>query len=190
MAAILTPEGARHVGWAVCEHARLVVPIASTFAKRADAAGHVYDDVLAATGCVMTDWQLFPVSEVEMVWEMLEELASDSGTTDDPYSVGGLVVIAPWSARAAASEERDAAIERALRDAGAFVALLGSMGYPAAYSRGANVGCNAPEDDPRPASLGMRWSGKRGQWWARVEKAGDQFATRYTHRDEIAAMAA
>ena len=190
MSTYAVPAEAKHVGYAVCEFARLVVPVASTYARKADACGRVCEAVEAATGCEVDDFAWFPVGEEEAVWELVESMARDSGTTDAPYSVAPLVVVEPNAARKAAEAEYEAAVERATRDAGGFVELLRSMGYPAAYSRGQNVWCNAREDDPRPASLGMRWSGKRGQWWARVTDAGTEFATRHTHKDELAAMAA
>ena len=158
------PTNARHVGYAVCEHARLVVPVASTYARKDAAAVAVAKAVEQAYGCEVTDVCLLPTSQSEAVREMVEYAATDS----DGYRVAGLIVVGPNAAREAEKAEREAELERAVSTADGLMAVLAADGIASAYSKGGNVWAQAPKS----AGLeryGMTWSGKRAAWWCKVD---------------------
>lgn len=165
MSAQSIPTNTKHVGYLVSEHARLVVPVASTYARRDQGEAACKAAAEAAYGCEITDACLLPASQHEAVREMLDYAAADS----DDYQIAPLLVVEPNAAREQAAAELAAELDRAISTADGLIAVLASRGYAAAYSKGGNVWCDAPQGAGL-GDLGMTWSGKRSAWWCKVDQ--------------------
>ena len=159
------PTNARHVGMCVCEFAHLVVPVASTYARRDNAEDACKAAVEDALGCEVTACHLWPVSQCEAVREAIDLASADQSGA---WMVCDLIVVTPNAAREAEKAEREAELERAVSTADGLMAVLAADGIASAYSKGGNVWAQAPKS----AGLeryGMTWSGKRAAWWCKVD---------------------
>ena len=174
----------RHVGYVVDEFAGVVVPFASAYARRDDAE-RAAREAVRAMGYEPTACEVFPASREEEARELAEWAALDSEAR--AWQTLPALELEPGAARSAEAErrERERAPYLPTMPADAAIEVLAAHGYAAAYSKGGNLWVNAPEsDDLRP--FGLRWSAKRGQWWARLERGG-AVVTQYTRRDQIRA---
>lgn len=174
----------KHVGYVVDEFAGVVVPFASAYARRGDAE-RAAREAVRAMGYEPTACEVFPASREEEARELAEWAALDSEARE--WQTLPALELEPGAARAEAEAEREhrAAPYLPTMPADAAIETLAAYGYAAAYSKGGNLWVNAPQgDDLRP--FGLRWSAKRGQWWARLERGG-AVVTQYTRRDQIRA---
>ena len=161
-----------HIGFALCEFNRAVVPLESSYANKADALRAAYDAVARETGCEVTDVRLFPASQHESALEAIDKAACDSSG----YSVLPTVYLVPFSAKEqerAYAEHCTTPTDLRGLSASDAIALLAFWGYSARYSAGCNVWAQAPETETRLRNAGMRYSAKRGMWWIHTEEAGD-----------------
>lgn len=169
MSAQSIPTNAKHIGYAVCEFAQVIVPVASTYARKDAAERAIRRAVEDAHGCEVTEVELYPASMHEEVRELIDYASVDSeGYT---YLVEGLIVVQPDAAREQAAAELAAELDRAISTADGLIAVLASKGYAAAYSKGGNVWCDAPAGSTDAEALGLKWSAKRGQWWCKPADA-------------------
>lgn len=163
-----TPQ---HFGYAVCEHAKLVVPVTSYYASKSAALRALPEAVARELGAEVTLCELFPASQHEGARELVDSLAADSWG----YSVTPEVSLVPNAQRleaAAYREHCETPTTCVGLDASQCIALLGSWGVPARMSKGGTVWALAPESAGL-ASKGLRWSPKRSQWWIKPGSAGD-----------------
>lgn len=72
MSAQSIPTNTKHVGYLVSEHARLVVPVASTYARRDQGEAACKAAAEAAYGCEITDACLLPASQHEALRALLD----------------------------------------------------------------------------------------------------------------------
>lgn len=161
------PTNARHIGYAVCEFAQVIVPVASTYARKDAAERAIVRAVEDAHGCEVTEVELYPASMHEEVRELIDYASVDSDGY--AYLVEDLIVVGPNAAREQAAAELAAELDRAVSTADGLIAVLASKGYAAAYSKGGNVWCDAPQGAAL-GDLGMTWSGKRSAWWCKVDQ--------------------
>lgn len=164
----------RHYGFAVCEGSGHVIPIESHYSRRSYAESLVYSRVMDSYGLEATEWHLLPASEEEAVREMVDGAVSDSRG----YELLGTLVLAPGGAAERPREYPD--VSR--MDAASAISELAAEGIPARYSKGGNLWALAPEGaDLRP--YGMRFSAKRGLWWAALPDSGGAAPVRCELRD-------
>lgn len=164
-----TPQ---HHGYAVCEHAALVVPVTSFYASKAAALRALPEAVERETGAAVTLCELFPASQHESARELVDQLAADSWG----YSIAPAVELVPNSSRLEAAAYREHCETPTTckgLDASQCIALLCSWGVPARMSKAGTVWALAPESREELASKGLRWSPKRSLWWIKPSSAGD-----------------
>ncbi len=172
----------RHVGYAVDEASRTVWLLWSSYARKDQARERAWHVLAEEHGAVeITLLELYPVSQQEAVCEMAEVACTDQPNdlgAGEPYTWGGDVELVPGSRRAdaAARLERELAMAEVPTTASALIDEVERRGYRAAYSKGGNVWADAPRNAGLDA-LGMVWSAKRCQWWAKCEDAGTATTT-------------
>ena len=161
----------KHHGYAVCEHASLVVPITSYYSSKAAALRALPAAVERESGAVVTLAELFPASQHESARELVDSLAADSWG----YSIASTVELVPNSSRLETAAHRDHCETpdtcKGL-DASQAIALLAYHGVPARMSKAGVVWALAPESRGLD-SLGLRWSPKRSMWWIQPTSAGE-----------------
>lgn len=177
----------KHVGYVVDEMAGAVVPFASAYARRGDAERAAREEARSRYGIDPTACEVFPASREEEARELVEWVALDSEAR--AWQVLPQMDIEPGRGRADAEGHRDHYAEPAYlpaMTADAAIDALAADGWTARYSKGGNLWVlDAGEgDDMRP--YGLRWSAKRGQWWAKLDQ-GRAVMTQYTRRGQTRA---
>lgn len=160
-----------HHGYAVCEHAQLVVPVTSYYSSKSAALRALPEAVSRELGAEVTLCELFPASQHESARELVDSLAADSWG----YSIAPEVSLAPNAQRleaAAYREHCETPTTCTGLDASQCIALLCSWGIHARMSKGGTVWALAPESADL-ASKGLRWSAKRSLWWIKPTSAGE-----------------
>lgn len=177
-------EKVTYIGYVSDEHAGAVLPVVSGYARKDETERRACDAARAA-GLEPTSWEIFPASRDEEVRELVEVVAADS----DGWQVMPAAELEPGAARAEAEEEREhyEAPYLPAMPADAAIDALAADGWTARYSKGGNVWVLDADEADDLRAYGLKWSAKRGQWWARICDQGRAVKTQYTRRGDLAA---